>query len=263
MTESRSQIVGVLSGKGGVGKTNLVVNVAIACRGEGKRVLVVDGDLGLANVDVLLGMTPKRNVGDVLRGDCALEDAVAIGPQGIHVLPAASARADLATLRPRELAALLLPLFKAAERYELVLLDLGAGLGTAVLGLAACCDRLLLVTTPEPTAFADAYATLKVLAGELPDTPVEVVVNGARSLGEALRSHARLEKLALRFLARAPTLAGFIPYDPRLPQAVARQCAVIEVFPNAPSSREFARLAVRVSAPGQAAPRTGAPRKEN
>jgi flagellar biosynthesis protein FlhG len=263
MTESRSQIVGVLSGKGGVGKTNLVVNVAIACRGEGKRVLVVDGDLGLANVDVLLGMTPKRNVGDVLRGDCALEEAVAIGPQGIHVLPAASARADLASLRPRELAALLLPLFKAAERYELVLLDLGAGLGPAVLGLAACCDRLILVTTPEPTAFADAYATLKVLAGELPDTAVEVVVNGARSFGEARRSHTRLEKLALRFLGRAPAFAGFVPHDPRLRDAIARQCAVIEAYPNAPSSREFARLALRVVGAAERASRADSPRKEN
>jgi flagellar biosynthesis protein FlhG len=238
--------VGVVSGKGGVGKTNLAVNVAVASRALGARVLVVDGDLGLANVDVLLGIASTRNAADVLSGACALAEAIAPGPRGIHVLPAASAREDLSALRPRELAALLVPLFRAAEDYDLVLVDAGAGLGPAVLGLAAACDRLLLVTTPEPTAFADAYAMLKVAGRELPGIPIELVVNETRTVHDAQRTHHRLCKLSRRFLAQAPPLVGAVPQDSFLTQAVARQKAVVDAFPTAPSSRAFQRLAARL-----------------
>lgn len=239
-------LVGVISGKGGVGKTNLAVNVAVAARELGARVLLVDGDLGLANVDVLLGLTPSRSGADVLAHQVALSEAISEGPRGIHVLPAASAREDLCALRPRELAALLVPLFRAAERYELVLIDAGAGIGPSVLGLAAACDRLLLVTTPEPTAFADAYAMLKVASRELADVPIELVVNETRAAYDARRTHHRLCKLTRRFLSQAPPLAGAIPQDAFLAQAVARQRAVVDSFPSAPSSRVFQRLAVRL-----------------
>jgi flagellar biosynthesis protein FlhG len=162
------------------------------------------------------------------------------------VLPAAAAREDLAALRPRELAGLLVPLFRAAEAYDLVLIDTGAGIGPSVLGLAAACDRLLLVTTPEPTAFADAYAMLKVAGRELKDIPVELVVNETRTAHDARRTHHRLCKLTRRFLAQSPTLIAGVPQDAFLVQAVARQRAVVDSFPSAPSSRVFQRLAVRL-----------------
>jgi flagellar biosynthesis protein FlhG len=240
------RFVGVVSGKGGVGKTNLAVNVAIAARGLGARVLVVDGDLGLANVDVLLGMATTHSAADVLGGRVSLAEAIAEGPRGIHILPAASARADLCALRPRELTALLVPLFRAAEAYDLVLVDAGAGIGPSVLGLAAVCERLLLVTTPEPTAFADAYAMLKVAGRELPGIPVELVVNETRASHDARRTHHRLCKLARRFLSQAPALAAAVPQDAFLAQCVARQRAVVDSFPSAPSSRAFQQLAVRL-----------------
>jgi flagellar biosynthesis protein FlhG len=240
---AEAALIGVVSGKGGVGKTNLVANVAVACRALGARVLVVDGDLGLANLDVLLGLTPRLSSADVLAGRCSLEEAIVEGPRGIHVLPAASGSGDLAGLRPRELAALLVPLFRASGRYELVLLDAGAGLGASVLSLAASCDRLLLVTTPEPTSLADAYATLKVIGREAPLLPMDLVVNGVRSAADAQRTHARLAKLAQRFLSWSPPLLGHLPSDPRLAAAVARQRAVVEAFPNAPVSRALVQLA--------------------
>jgi flagellar biosynthesis protein FlhG len=246
MKASGPSFVGVVSGKGGVGKTNLAVNVAVAARELGARVLVLDGDLGLANIDVLLGLATSRSAADVLEGRATLAEAIAVGPRGIHVLPAASAREDLAALRPRELAALLVPLFRAAEAYDLVLIDTGAGIGPSVLGLAAACDRLLLVTTPEPTAFADAYAMLKVAGRELQGIPVELVVNETRASHDARRTHHRLCKLTRRFLAQSPTLLGAVPQDAFLVQAVARQHAVVDAFPSAPSSRVFQRLAVRL-----------------
>ncbi len=236
-------LIAVVSGKGGVGKTNLVANLAVAAAGQGARVLLVDGDLGLANLDVLLGLTPTLTLADVLEGRCRLEEARLEGPRGIHVLPAAAGRCDLPALRPRELAPLLAPLWRLAERYDLALVDAGAGVGPAVVSLAASCRRALLLTTPEPTAFADAYATLKVLHTEAPGLPVELVVNAARDELAAHATHERLARLAGRFLGASLGFRGFLPRDPRLADAVARQSAVVEAFPAAKSSRHLVALA--------------------
>jgi flagellar biosynthesis protein FlhG len=232
-----------VSGKGGVGKTNLVANLSVAAAGLGAKVLLVDGDLGLANVDVLLGMHPVATAADVLEGRCRFEDAVQEGPRGIHLLAAASGRTDLPGLRPAALARLLIPLFGSTGRYDLVFVDAGAGLGAAVIGLAAACDRALLVTTPEPTSLADAYATLKVLGREAPALRVDVVVNGARDALQARDTHVRLARLADRFLAMVPSYLGHLPSDPRLGEAVARQRAVVEIFPGSPSARHIVKLA--------------------
>lgn len=244
-------MVGVLSGKGGVGKTNLVANVAVAAAGLGAKVLVIDGDLGLANVDLLLGITAPRTVSDVLAGECSLEDALLAGPRGIHLLPAASGRSDLTSLRPAGLSRLLVPVYRVSHRYDLVLVDLGAGVGVSVIGLAAACDRAILVTTPEPTSLADAYATLKVLGGEAPELPVGVIVNGVRDEIDARDAHSRLERVARRFLHRSPPFLGSLPQDRRLAEAVQLQQAVVEAFPTAVSSRELVRLAARLLREGR------------
>jgi len=255
-TAGATRIVGFLSGKGGVGKTNVAANVAVAARGFGARVLLVDGDLGLANVDVLLGLSPGRSAADLIDGRCTLGDAIVEGPRGIHVLPAASARGDLAARRPEELAGLLLPLLVASERYDLVALDIGAGIGNTAIGLAACCDAAVLVTTPEPTSLADAYAALKVLRQEAPELLVEILVNSARGASEARSTHDRIDRLARRFLHVSPPFLGHLPRDTRVEDAVRRQKAVVEAFPNARASRSLVRLAERIlrTRPGRRAP---------
>jgi len=249
MSAYRSPIA-VVSGKGGVGKTNLVANVAIAAAGLGAKVLVVDGDLGLANVDVLLGLTPERTVADVIDGRCSFESAVIPGPGGIHVLPAASGRSDLPSFRPDRLAGLLVPFFEAVERYDLVLVDAGAGVGPAVITLAAACRQVLLLVTGEPTSFTDAYATLKVLRREAPSLPVEVLVNHAANDDEARGVHERLARVSDRFLDMRPAYLGYLPGDPRLARAVAAQRAVVEIYPNAPSSRRLVAIARDLLAAG-------------
>lgn len=240
------RVLGVVSGKGGVGKTNLVANLAVAAAGHGKKVLLVDGDLGLANVDVLLGLVARRSVADVLSEGCSFEDAVVEGPCGIDLLPAASGRMDLAAATPHALAALLLPLEEARTRYDWILVDAGAGVGPAVISLAASCDRLLLLTTPEPTALADAYATLKVLSREAPDVPVASVVNAVASEREAQVTHGHLERLAKRFLDLESPLAGWLPHDPLLAEAVSRQRAVVDLFPLSASAARIDELAGRL-----------------
>jgi len=236
-------LVAVFGGKGGVGKTNIATNLAIAAAGLEARVLLVDGDLGLANVDALLGLAPRCTAADVLAGDCDFDDAILTGPQGIHIIPAASARMDLASSRPAQLTRLLAPLLAAGHRYDLVIVDVGSGVSAPVLSLASVCDRALLVTTPEPTSITDAYGTLKVVRGVAPQLPVELLVNIARDELQALAAHRQLEQVGERFLGHKIPMRGFLTRDWRLVEAVADQRAVVEAFPMAVVSRQLTQLA--------------------
>lgn len=241
--KAEAPIVGVISGKGGVGKTNLVANVALSLASRGRRVLAVDGDLGMSSLDVMLGMTPRRTAAHVLAGECTLEEAIVEGPHGLHVLPAASGRSDLHSLRPLAMARLLVPLYRASADYELVLVDVGPGVSSTVVSLAAACDRLLLVATPEPASLADAYAVMKVLAGEARDVPISLVVNAVRGQNEARQAHARICRVAAQFLKREPALLAYVSRDPRLVDAVRLQRPVTEAFPSARSSQQYRRIA--------------------
>jgi flagellar biosynthesis protein FlhG len=236
-------IVGVVSGKGGVGKTNLVANLGIAAARRGARVLAVDGDVGLSNLDVLLGLRAERTAAHVLAGDCSWNEAIVTGPAGLHLLPGAAARPDLTALRPAELGRLLIPLLEAKHHYDLILLDVAAGIAPTVVSLALVCDRLLLLTTPEPTSLADAYATLKTLAFEQHDIRCEVVVNAVRDEREAREAHDRLQIVARRFLGIDARLLGHVVKDGRLADAVKLQQAVVQAFPAARCSRQLRRLA--------------------
>ncbi len=242
MSERAGAMVALLSGKGGVGKTNLAANLAVAAAGFGSRVLLVDGDLGLASVDSLLGLVPQVHLGDVLDGRCTLRDAVLEGPRRIHVLPAASGRGDLAAPAPERLLALAGKLRELASQYELTLVDLGAGVGPAVVGLAAACPRRILVTTPEPTSLVDAYAALKVVSREAGVRCADLVVNDVRRDREAIETHARLQRLARRFLELDLELLGALPRDRRLADAVAQQRCVVEAFPGSRSARRLVEL---------------------
>jgi flagellar biosynthesis protein FlhG len=261
-------LVTVLSGKGGVGKTNLVVNLAVAARGFGARVLVVDGDLGLANVDVLLGLVPPYTIADLLEERCSLQEALVKGPRGVEILPAAAGRSDMAALPVADMERLSAKLREAAASFDLVLIDAGAGVGPSVIGLTAICCRAIIVTTSEPVSMADAYATFKILRRNEMKAPVDLVVNSVRDELDARSTHTRLNRMARRFLDSNIGYLGFLPHDPRLAEAVARQRAVVELFPSAPSSRRLVALAqgllrVRSSVPPVAAPFLGSPFDRN
>ena len=235
--------VAVVSGKGGVGKTHVVVSLAVAAAARGARVLVVDGDLGLATVDVLLGLVPERSVADVLSGESTIAGAVVEGPAGIHVLPAASGRSELASLGGHRLTRLVAALWQAAREYDLVLLDAGAGIGPSVIGLSAACTRGLLITTPEPTSLADAYATRKVLRHYAPALSLGLVVNKADGELDAHRTHVHLDRLSQRFLQAPLPFAGFLPRDPKVLAATLRQQPVPLAFPQAPFVRRLLPIA--------------------
>ena len=218
----------VTGGKGGVGKTTLSANLGVQLAREGRRVLVVDLDLGLANLNVLLGLPVGANIEDALAGTCSLADCVIEGPGGVHVLPAASGSEGMARLGETVRARLLSELASLAAGYDLVLGDSAAGIGPDVLFFAAMADRVLVVTTPEAAALTDAYGLIKALdrfgsrtGGDIP-TP-EVVVNLSSGVEEGLAIARKLRVICERFLSRSPRQAGWIPRSPAVARSASTQ----------------------------------------
>jgi flagellar biosynthesis protein FlhG len=250
--EARPRIVAVTSGKGGVGKTTVVANLAIALSRIGVRTTVLDGDLGLANLDVVLGVTPGRTIEHFFRGEASLRDIAVEGPHAVRVIPAGSGLPELTDLPKSELARFVGGLQELAASTDLLLLDSAAGIGEQTVRLSGLADRVLLVTWPDPSALIDAYATLKVLAQRRPEQPIELVVNGARDEEEARRIHARLAAACERFLARQIDLLGHLSLDESVRDATREQVPFLLTSPLGRASRDLERLALRISAHGAA-----------
>lgn len=239
------RVIAVTSGKGGVGKTNVVLNLALALSSAGQRVLVLDADLGLGNLDVLLGLVPPYTMTDVLCGRKRLADVILPGPGGIHILPAGSGDVAMTALASEQLVALESELERVCRSIDVLLIDTGAGISANVLFFASGAQEILVVMSPEPTSLADAYALIKVLASRYRETRFRLLVNMARHSREAREAYQRLAVVAERFLEVSVSIdyVGMIPTDSYLPMAVARQHAVVAAFPQAPSSEAFHRLA--------------------
>jgi len=253
-------LVLLTGGKGGVGKTTLAAELGVLLASQRKRVLLVDFDLGLANLDVLLELTPTRTVEDGLAGRCDWTECIATGPGGVEVLPAGSGNADMGRPDGARRAALLRAVRELAVDYDLVLGDSAAGIGPDVLAFAAAADHVFVVTTPEPAALTDAYGFLKALDGwaherdrEVP-TP-ELVVNRVSGLEQAEVTAGRLQRVCERFLCRRPRSAGWIPQ--RGPGGLRRPAP--ELYPKSLYHSCLCRLGGRVSRLLEA-PRVGATR---
>lgn len=243
-------VIGIASGKGGVGKTAVAVNLAVALARRGHRVGLVDADFGLGKVDVMLGLTPSTHLGHVLRGERPIEDAVLRGPAGIRVVPAGTGHRDLTALGPDEWMRLAEHLGRFRRELDFLLLDTAAGISANVIDLLTACQRVLLVTGADPTALVDAYAVTKLVAQDSPDAEIGVVANQVRSLDEGRRVFGHLQTAARRFLRRELAYYGAIPRDPALAAAVRAQEALVDRVPEAPASRSFRLLASRVAGLG-------------
>lgn len=240
--------IAVTSGKGGVGKTCITVNLGVALARRGHRVLLIDADLGLANVDTVLGLHPRATVRQVLAGECELADVLLDGPAGIKIVPAASGFEEMARLGGRQIVDLLGRFDRLAASFDVALIDTGAGVSPAVLCFGLAADDKLIVATPEPTALTDAYAMMKIFANRYGERSFDVVVNMARSRGDAARTFAHLSRVAERFLGVTPRYCGYLPHDYELPAAIRRQQAVLERAPRAPISLALDALAVQIAA---------------
>jgi flagellar biosynthesis protein FlhG len=233
------------SGKGGVGTSNLVLNLAIALGEMGQRVLVVDADLGLANLDLLCGLTPPFDLGDVLAGRCTLGEAVVRGPGAIRIVPGAHAIRTGAELLEGGPARLVAELGALESEVDFLLVDAGSGLGAGVTMLAGAVDQAVIISTPEPTSLADAHATINRLRRLAAPPDLRVLVNQAGSASEATEALRRLIGSSRQFLGAvvAPLGRGSIRADPHVPLAVRGHRPFLTAFPGSVASREVCRLA--------------------
>ncbi|MEW6542373.1 MAG: MinD/ParA family protein [Nitrospirota bacterium] len=237
------QVMAVTSGKGGVGKTNVVANLAIALAREGRRVLVVDADLGLANLDVLLGLVPTYTLEHVLTGEKRLGDILLPGPGGITILPASSGVQDLTALTCDQQLLLQDEFDSLPLEIDTLLIDTGAGISSNVLYFAVAAQEILVVASPEPTSITDAYALMKVLSIRFSERRFRLLVNMARSPQEGIEVYRKIGLVADRYLNISIDYVGTIPLDDYVPMAVRQQRAVTDLYPKAPASCEFRRLA--------------------
>lgn len=235
-------MIAIASGKGGVGKTWLAITLSHALARAGRRVLLFDGDIGLANVDIQLGLTPQSDLGAVVAGQTALADAVLHHPGGFDILPGRSGSGTLAALPPGALEGVLAALRGLSARYHDVVLDLGAGLEPTVQRLAAFADLLLVVATEEPTSMTDAYAVLKLHAATARPETARIVVNQATSRAAGERTYATLARACASFLGRTPPCAGVIRRDDRVREAIRRQALLLTRHPASTAAADVEAL---------------------
>ncbi len=252
------QVIAVTGGKGGVGKTNVSVNLALALADLGRRVMLLDADLGLANVDVLLGLTPKRTLADVIEGRCELRDVLLLGPGGVRIVPAASGTQSMVHLSPMQHAGLIQAFSDISDNLDVLVVDTAAGIGDSVVSFVRAAQEVLLVVCDEPTSITDAYALIKLLNRDHGMTRFRVLANMAHSPQEGRNLFAKLTKVTDRFLDVALQYVGVIPYDESVRKAVQKQRAVYEAFPRSkrpwPSRRSRRRSIAGRCRPTRAAP---------
>ena len=237
------RVLAVAGGKGGTGKTNLAVNLAVAVADTGRRVLIIDGDAALANVDMLLDVTPRHHLGDVLSGALPIEQVLVESPHGVTLLPASSGILALERLGDDAKLALLAALESLGDAYDVVVIDTASGLSPNTLFFAGAAQEVALVTTPEPTSLVDTYAGLKALARRHGVTRAHLIVNQAGSGVDACEIHQRLAVLARRFLDVQVDLAGWLPFDAHVHRAVIRRTPVLRDAPKSDISRRIRALA--------------------
>jgi flagellar biosynthesis protein FlhG len=239
---SRLRVIAVTSGKGGVGKTNVSANIAVLAARAGKRVLIIDADLGLANVEIIFGVKPKHHIGDLLEGRAGLDDVLIEAAHGIRILPAGSGVQSLSVLTDEQKMRLVAALDPVEDRFDLVIVDTGAGIGDNVLFFVGAAQEALLVVSPEPTSLVDAYAVVKVLS-QRGVRNFHVVVNPVVDELPAREIFYKLTGVTGRFLDANVRHLGFIPRDENLHRAIMAQKPLVDLFPHSPASRALGIIA--------------------
>jgi len=244
---TRGTIITITSGKGGVGKTNVVINLAVSLARLGHRVGILDADFGLGNVDVLLGMSPPYHLGHYLNGERTLDEITVDGLLGIKVIPAGSGIRSLTALAPQQWGRVAQAIQTIGKDLDFLLLDTAAGISDNVIELLLAAERVMVVTSFEPAAIVDAYAVIKVLTNTDPTKEVGVVVNAARDADEAGLVFRQLDVATTRFLGRSLNFYGYVVEDQALREAVLGQRPLADTMPQAPASRCFRILASRLA----------------
>jgi flagellar biosynthesis protein FlhG len=243
---SNTRVVAITSGKGGVGKTNVAANIAYILTARGKKVLLLDADAGLANVDVILGITPQYNLCHVLQGERTLAETIVRGPGGIMILPAASGIQEMTELSRGHKLTLLDTLGDLDEEIDFMFIDTGAGIAGNVMYFNMCAKEIIVVVSPEPTSLTDAYALIKILYQNQAARRFMILVNMVKDSNEARRVHRRLSNAVDHFLNLSIEYLGFIPFDENVRRAVKEQRVLVELFPSSKASRQIVAIADRL-----------------
>lgn len=237
------RVIAVTSGKGGVGKTNVSVNLCVSLANSGKRVMLMDADLGLANVDVLLGLHPQQNLSHVLDGEATLEEILLTGPGGMKIVPASSGTKRLAELSTMEHAGLIRAFSELSHDIDTLVVDTAAGISDSVVSFSRAAQEVLVVVCDEPASITDAYALIKLLSREYGIQHFRVLANMAHSAQEGRELFNKISRVTDRYLDVTLEFMGAIPYDDYLRKAVRKQKAVVEAFPRSRSAMAFNTLA--------------------
>ena len=240
------QVVAVTGGKGGVGKTNVSVNLGLAMSALGRRTTLLDADLGLANIDVLLGLKPRHTLKDVLDGTCSMHEVIINGPHDLKVVPAASGLQEMVKLGPREHAGLISAFSDIAHKMDVLIIDTAAGIADDVLSFLCAAQEIIVVVCNEPTSITDAYALIKILNQQFGINKIRVVANMVRNDADGIAVYDKLQHVTDRFLDVALLHAGSIPQDEQLRRAVQKQRAVLDLYPASKSAQAFRKLALEV-----------------
>jgi flagellar biosynthesis protein FlhG len=243
----RCTTIAITSGKGGVGKTNVVINLAVALARLGHRVGILDADFGLGNIDVMLGLAPTLHLGHCLGGEKTLNDVIVEGPLGVRIIPAATGIRALTALTPEQWRSLTAIIESASEGLDFLLIDTAAGISDNVIELLLTVERVMVVTSLEPTAVVDAYAVIKILTAANRSTEIGLVVNAARDADEANLVFRQLDIASGRFLNRGLRYYGYVVQDAAVRESVLVQRPIVDHLPQAGASRCFRILASRLS----------------
>jgi len=239
------RVLAVTSGKGGVGKTTVSVNLAVAMAMAGKKVMLLDGDLGLANIDVMLGLQPSRNLAHVLEGKCSLEDILLEGPAGVMIVPASSGKQHMAELTPAQHAGLVQAFSELSRPLDTLIVDTAAGIAGSVITFSQASQQVIVVVTNDPASLTDAYALIKVLNRDHGIRRIQVLANMTTSATEVREIYENLRRVAEKFLDVTLSFMGSVPEDEWLRRAVRHQRAVVEAYPNSPAAKAFHVLAAK------------------
>lgn len=241
------RVIAVASGKGGVGKTNVSVNLAISLAAQGKDVTILDADLGLANIDVMLGLHSKKNLADVMNGDCNLDEILIDGPSNIKIIPASSGVKNMAELTPAHHAGLVSAFSELKHNIDVLIIDTAAGISDSVVSFSRAAQDVLVVVCDEPASITDAYALIKLLNKEQGVFRFHILANMVSGPQQGREAYNKLAKVSERFLDVALDYCGHIPYDENLQKAVKRQRAVVEAFPRSRAAQSFQTLSKKVN----------------
>ena len=241
------RVIAVTSGKGGVGKTNISVNLAASLSLAGQRVMLMDADLGLANVDVLLGLEPHFDLQHVISGEKSLDEIIVQGPLGIHVVPASSGVEKMAELTSIEHASLISAFSELKQPIDVLIVDTAAGIADGVVSFAKACQEVIVVVCDEPTSLTDAYALIKVLSMRHGIKQFQILANMVKDESQGLNLYEKLLNTTDRFLEVGLKYLGAVPFDEQLRQSVRAQKPVVEAYPRSPSAKALVRVGEKIN----------------